>query len=180
LILQTLHTLSDDAAEFQTRDRLSFMCFLGLGFEDAVPDAKTVWLFQEHLTQAGAIEMLFTAFDVWLKGRGYLAMSGQVIDASIIAASRQRNTDAKKADLKEGRIPGAWAVKPKRLALKHRDARWTLKRTKERPAKSDATKASVEIANSVFGYKTHVSVDRKHGSVRRFAVTIAVTIAAAR
>lgn len=39
LILQTLYTLSDDATEFQIRDRLSFMRFLGLGFEDAVPDA---------------------------------------------------------------------------------------------------------------------------------------------
>ncbi|GJE18979.1 hypothetical protein AIGOOFII_3717 [Methylobacterium marchantiae] len=34
------------------RDRLSFMRFLGLGFEDAVPDAKTVWLFREQLTRA--------------------------------------------------------------------------------------------------------------------------------
>lgn len=50
LILQSLYTLSDDATEFQIRDSLSFMRFLGLGFEDAVPDAKTVWLFREHLT----------------------------------------------------------------------------------------------------------------------------------
>jgi len=50
LVLQTLYTLSDDATEFQIRDRLSFMRFLDLGFEDPVPDAKTVWLFREHLT----------------------------------------------------------------------------------------------------------------------------------
>lgn len=55
-VLQTLYTRSDDATEFQIRDRLSFMRFLGLRFEDAVPDAKTVWLFREHLTRAGAIE----------------------------------------------------------------------------------------------------------------------------
>ncbi|KQP60068.1 transposase [Methylobacterium sp. Leaf111] len=123
LILQTLYTLSADATEFQILDRLSFMRFLGLGFEDAVPDAKTVWLFREHLTWAGAIKELFAAFDAWLKGKGYLAMSGQIIDASIIAAPRQRNTDAEKADLKEGRIPEAWAAKPKELAQKDRDAR---------------------------------------------------------
>jgi len=34
-------------------------------------------------------------------------MSGQIIDASIIAAPRQRNTDAEKAALKEGKIPYA-------------------------------------------------------------------------
>ncbi len=116
LILQTLYTLSDDATEFQIRDRLSFMRFLGLGFEDGVPDAKTVWLFREHLTRAGAIDELFAAFDAWLKGKGYLAMSGQIIDAPIIAAPRQRNTDAEKAALKEGKIPDAWAAKPKKLA----------------------------------------------------------------
>jgi hypothetical protein len=61
-------------------------------------------------------------------------MSGQIIDASIIAAPRQRNTDAEKAALKEGRIPEAWATKPEKLAQKDRDARWTLKRAKARPA----------------------------------------------
>ena len=173
LVLQTLYTLSDDATEFQVRDRLSFMRFLGLGFEDPVPDAKTVWLFREHLTRAGAIESLFGAFDVWLKEQGYLAMSGQIIDASIIAAPRQRNTDAEKSALKEGKIPDEWIAKPAKLAQKDRDARWTLKRAKARAAKADGTKAKVEIAIPVFGYKTHVSIDRRHGFVRRFAVTSA-------
>ena len=50
-----------------------------------------VWLFREHLPRAGAIDELFAAFDAWLKGKGYLAMSGQIIDASIIAAPRQRS-----------------------------------------------------------------------------------------
>ncbi|MBI4184235.1 MAG: transposase, partial [Proteobacteria bacterium] len=45
LVLQTLYTLSDDRTEYQVRDRLSFMRFLGLGLHDPVPDAKTVWLF---------------------------------------------------------------------------------------------------------------------------------------
>ena len=173
LILQTLYTLSDDATEFQIRDRLSVMRFLGLGFEDAVPDAKTVWLFREQLTRAGAIDDLFAAFDAWLKGKGDRAMSGQIIDASIIAAPRQRNTDAEKAALKEGRIPEGWAANRKKLAQKDRDARWTLKRAKARAAKTDGTKARVEIAVPVFGYKTHVSIDRKHGFVRRFTVTSA-------
>lgn len=173
LILQTLYTLSDDATEFQIKDRLSFMRFLGLGLADAVPDAKTVWLFREQLTRAGAIEELFAAFDAWLKGQGYLAMPGQIIDASIIAAPRQRNTDAEKAALKEGKIPEDWAAKPARLAQKDRDARWTLKRAKARAAKDDGAKAKVEIAIPVFGYKTHISIDRKHGFVRRFCVTSA-------
>jgi hypothetical protein len=52
LVLQALYTLSDDQIEYQLRDRLSFMRFAGLALEDAVPDAKTVWLYREQLTRA--------------------------------------------------------------------------------------------------------------------------------
>ena len=58
LVLQVLYNLSDDQAECQLRDRLSFMRFLGLGLEDAVPDAKTLWLYREALAKAGAVEGL--------------------------------------------------------------------------------------------------------------------------
>src|SRR5450756_588101 len=44
MVLQQLNNLSDDRIEYQIRDRLSFMRFLGLNLEDRVPDAKTVWL----------------------------------------------------------------------------------------------------------------------------------------
>ena len=63
IILCALYNLSDDQVEHQIRDRLSFMRFLGLGLEGRVPDAKTVWLYREQLTQAGVIEALFETFD---------------------------------------------------------------------------------------------------------------------
>ena len=53
LVLSALYNLSDDQIEYQVRDRLSFMRFLGLGLEDRVPDAKAVWLYREGLAQAG-------------------------------------------------------------------------------------------------------------------------------
>ena len=56
IVLCALYNLSDDQVEYQLRDRLSFMRFLGLGLEDKVPDAKTVWLYREQLAQAGVIE----------------------------------------------------------------------------------------------------------------------------
>jgi IS5 family transposase len=46
LILQSLYNLSDEQTEFQIRDRLSFMRFLGLSLGDTVPDVKTNWLFR--------------------------------------------------------------------------------------------------------------------------------------
>jgi hypothetical protein len=59
LILQALHNLSDEQAEYQMRDRLSFTRFLRLGIEDSIPDATTLWLFREKLAKAGLIEKLF-------------------------------------------------------------------------------------------------------------------------
>ncbi len=59
LVLSALYNLSDDQVEYQIRDRLSFMRFLGLGLGDRVPDAKTVWLYREALAQAGKVDDLF-------------------------------------------------------------------------------------------------------------------------
>lgn len=123
MVLQALYSLSDDQAEFQIQDRLSFMRFLGLGLGDKVPDAKTIWLFGEHLTQACAVENLFARFDKHLTRAGYLAMGGQIVDATIVAAPKPRNSDAEKADIKTGKIPEDWKDKPAKLRQKDRDAR---------------------------------------------------------
>ena len=37
MVLSALYNLSDDQVEYQIRDRLSFMLFLGLGLRDRVP-----------------------------------------------------------------------------------------------------------------------------------------------
>ncbi|GBQ25199.1 transposase [Gluconacetobacter sacchari DSM 12717] len=81
------------------------MRFLGLALSDRVPDAKTVWLFRERLTQAGAIYVLFDRFDATLRNAGYLPMSGRIPDATLVAVPKKRNTNGEKADLREGRIP---------------------------------------------------------------------------
>ena len=72
-------------AEFLINDRLSFMRFLGLGLEDRVPDARTIWLFREKLTTIGAIKKLFKQ-RCDAEGAGYIAMSAQIgIRPSLIA-----------------------------------------------------------------------------------------------
>jgi IS5 family transposase len=43
LILQAMHSLSDERCEYLIKDRLSFMRFLGISVADAVPDANTIW-----------------------------------------------------------------------------------------------------------------------------------------
>ncbi len=114
------------------------MRFLGLGLEGRVPDAKTVWLYREQLTQAGVIEALFETFDGYLKDQGYLAMGGQIIDASIVAVPKQRNSREENARIKAGETPAGWEDKPAKRRQKDVEARWTKKH-----GKSD------------YGYKNH-------------------------
>jgi transposase, IS5 family len=174
LILQANHNLSDERTEYLIRDRLSFMRFLGLGLADNVPDANTIWTFREALTRAKiagqpAIEVVFERFDAALAATGFLAMSGQIIAASIVAAPKQRNTDGEKRDIKQGRIPAAWAGQPAKLQQKDRDARWTVKYTKAKPSADGASR--VDLAVPAFGYKNHVGIDRRHRLIRRWTVT---------
>jgi transposase, IS5 family len=112
LVLQALYTLSDDATEYQLKDRLSFMRFCGLALHDPVPDAKTIWLYREQLARAGAINRLFGWFDAILGERGYLAMGGQIVDG----ASRCRRMSA--AATRPGRRcgPGSSTSLPPRNA----------------------------------------------------------------
>lgn len=179
LVIQAVNSLSDERAEFLISDRLSFMRFLGLGLSDRVPDARTIWLFREKLVKAGAIQALFDRFDAALRASGYIAMGGQIVDASLIAAPKQRNTEEEKKDLKEGRIPEDWKARPAKLRQKDRDARWTVKfsKAKERP---DGTKPPVDIAIPTFGYQNHIAIDRRFKLIRKWQATDAAAYEGAR
>lgn len=179
LVIQAANTLSDERAEFLINDRLSFMRFLGLGLSDRVPDARTIWLFREKLTKAGVIETLFERFDDAVRGSGYIAMSGQIVDASLVAAPKQRNTDDEKKAIKDGRIPQDWEAKPAKLQHKDRDARWTVKFTKAKE-KADGSKPPVDIAIPSFGYQSHIGIDRGFGFIRTWMVTDAAAYEGAR
>jgi IS5 family transposase len=154
LVVQALYNLSDEQMEYQLRDRLSFMRFLGLGIEDRVPDATTLWLYREALAKAGMVEHLFAQFDAYLREQGYLAMGGQIIDASIVAAPRQRNSREENAQIKEGQTPESFTAKPTKLRQKDCEARWTKKH-----------------GRTYYGYKNHISIDRRYKLVRRYTVS---------
>ena len=152
MILQSLYNLSDDQLEFQIRDRLSFMRFLGLSLSDTVPDAKTIWLFREQLTEAKLIKKLFDQFDDFLRKNGFSAQKGQIVDASIIAAPKQRNSREENKQIQEGHTPDDWSENKQRQ--KDVDARWTKKGGK-----------------NYYGYKNHIDVDVKHKLIRDYEVT---------
>jgi IS5 family transposase len=171
LVLQALYDLSDDQAEYVINDRLSFMRFIGVELGEKVPDAKTIWLFREHLTQARAVDNLFARFDKHLARNGYLAMGGQIVDATIVAAPKQRNKDDEKEAIKEGKSAnGIWPDEPNKAAQKDIHARWTVKYSKAKQ-KADGSTHKTDIAIPSFGYKDHISIDRSHGLIRTWKVT---------
>src|ERR1039458_9142512 len=153
LVVQALYNLSDDQTEYQIRDRLSFVRFLGLDIDGTVPDAKTIWLFRERLARAGAVKRLFARFDRHLEEKGLMASGGQIIDASIIPVPRQRNDRAENDAIKAGKTPEEWQKEPAKLRQKDVNARWTVKN-----------------GQNFYGYKNHVNTDRKHKLIRRYRV----------
>ncbi len=72
------------------------------------------------------------------------------MDATVVAAPRQRNSDAEKADLKAGKIPDDWKPKPAKLRQKDRDARWTVKFSKGK-VDDEGKEHKRDIAIPVFG-----------------------------
>ncbi len=152
MILQSLYNLSDDQVEFQVRDRLSFMRFLDLSLGDIVPDAKTIWLFREQLCEAKLVKILFEQFDDFLRENGFSAKKGQIVDASIISAPKQRNSRQENKSIKNGNVPDSWSQNTKRQ--KDTDARWIKKN-----------------GNNQFGYKNHIDIDVKYKIIRDYEVT---------
>ena len=156
LVLQSLYSVSDAQMEYQIQDRLSFRRFLGLKMEDTVPDAKTLWLFREMMTEKKVLEKAFHRFNEFLNQAGYKAEKGMIVDASLIEVPRQRNTREENKQVKNGETPEEWKEEPAKLRQKDVDARWVKK-------------------NGVnhYGYKNHVSTDVKHKLVRKCEVTSA-------
>ena len=154
IILQRLYNLSDDQTEYQINDRMSFMRFLGLGLDDKVPDAKTIWLFKDTLTKAGIIDRLFSQFNQMLEERGIITHKGTIVDATFVDAPRQRNSRDENKKIKNGEIPEEWKEEPHKMAQKDVDARWTKKGDEKH-----------------YGYKNHVKVDSDSKLILDYAVT---------
>ncbi|MFO1125402.1 MAG: hypothetical protein U1E25_09070 [Methylocystis sp.] len=57
-------------------------------------NARTIWLFPEKLTEASAIEALFARFDAALHASDFILMSGQIVDAMLVSAPKQRNSES--------------------------------------------------------------------------------------
>ncbi len=173
LVVQAQHNLSDARMEFMIRDRLSWMRFFGFDLGGTMPDENTIRHYRNRLTESGTLEALMQAFEQQLRERGYLAMGGQIVDATLVPAPKQRNTDEEKAAVKAGKSARQiWPGKPDKAHQKDVDARWTVKVGGKVRYRPDGTPLP-QIATPVFGYKSHISIDRCFGFIRKGKVTSA-------
>ena len=154
LVIQRYYNLSDEQAEYQINDRLSFQKFLGITLSDAVPDEKTIWLFRETLSEAGRVKKLFRRFERHLSQGGLMGHEGKIIDASFVDVPRQRNSREENKEIKLGKVPESFEENGNRLRQKDVEARWS--------------KKGKEVH---YGYKDHVKVDRVTKLIEDYEVT---------
>ena len=95
--LQRLSELGDSL-----ENRISFQRFIGLSLGERVPDAKTIWLFKDTNTLKEIIEPLFYQFTAQLESQGIITHTGTFVDATFVAAPRQRNTHEENNQIKNG------------------------------------------------------------------------------
>jgi IS5 family transposase len=146
LVLQYLYNLSDPALEDALIDRLSFQRFLGISFDEEIPDFSTIWYFRERLVKANLLDTLFETILHELESRNLIVRKGTLIDATLIQAARKpkkRKEDHKEED-------------DKSLRQQDKDATHTKKGKKR-----------------YYGYKGHIGVDQRSGIIRKKAFTTA-------
>ena len=153
-LLQNWYGLSDEQAEYQINDRLSFQRFLGLGLSSSVPDRNTIWTFKEKMTESGVGFEIFYEFVKELERIGIVTRAGSLVDATFVEVPRQRNKRDENERIKKGEKPEEWDVKKR--SHKDTDARW------------------VKKGNEVYyGYKDHIKVDKESKIVIDFTTTSA-------
>lgn len=156
LILQKLYGLSDDKTEYHIIDRMTFRRFLGLELYDNVPDAKTIWLFREKITESGQMKKLFDTFNESLALFGVEKKDGVIVDASFVDVPKQRNNRDENDKIKNGELPEEWKKNENKLEQKDLDASWA-KKNKE----------------THFGYKNHIKVEIKTKLIKNYTVSTA-------
>ncbi len=154
LVLQRYYNLSDEQAEYQINDRLSFQKFLGMTLADTVPDQKTIWLFREMLGRGDGVKKLFRSFDRHLTLTGLAGKAGKIIDASFVDVPRQRNSRDDNDKIKNGEVPESFTKNENVGEQKDVEARWA--------------KKNQEVH---YGYKDHVKADAKTKLIEEYVVT---------
>ena len=154
MLLQSWYGLTDPELEYQCNDRLSFRNFLG--YPDRVPDFTTIWRIRDRLVNSGVEEKIWGELQRQFDEMGYKVETGVIQDASFTKADpgRKRLQKEKTAKKKGKKI----TYTPKQLRHMDADGSFTAKNNQV-----------------VYGYKTHLKMDRDHQLIRDYDVTTAKT-----
>ena len=129
--------------------------FCGLANATNVPDRATVWIFDNRIGEAGATA-IFDGVSAQLLNKGFIARGGQIVDATLVPAPKQRNSREENKPVKAGAMPADW--KPAKRRQKDVDATWKQKHGKNH-----------------FDYKLAINVDAKYKVIRRIETGTAST-----
>jgi len=89
LFLQYAFNLGDEELEDQLIDRLSFQKFVGINFDQEIPDFTTLWYFKEALIQHKLMDRIFSSINHQLELHGLILKKGTIADATIIESDNK-------------------------------------------------------------------------------------------
>jgi len=156
LFLQYLYDLSDPALEDAIIDRLSFQRFLGVTFDEEIPDFSTIWRFRERLVKHDLYDPLFETVESDLDNRGLILRRGTIVDATIVNSARRyhkeknRNNTAPSSPVLPDSVEQDNSASSRKDAQQDHDATVTKKGNK-----------------FYYGYKGHIGTDQGSDIIRR-------------
>jgi IS5 family transposase len=145
LFIQFLYGLSDPGLEDALIDRLSFQRFLGISFDEEIPDFTTIWKFKARLIKHKLYNQLFDTILHQLESKNLILKKGTLIDATIIQSSRRPNKEKSETTEPKGSS-----------SQRDYDASHTQKGKKK-----------------YYGYKGHIGVDQGTNIIRTKVFTTA-------
>ena len=112
-------------------DRLSFQQFVGLSYDEEIPDFTTIWHFKESLVKQELMDKIFIAIVTQIEKNGLILKKGTMVDATIIESSTRPLSKKKREELDKN------------------------------PSSQIDTEAASTMKNGkkYFGYKGHIGVD---------------------
>jgi IS5 family transposase len=139
LFLQYAFNLGDEELEDQLIDRLSFQKFVGINFDQEIPDFTTIWYFKEALIRHKLMDRIFSSINYQLELNGLILKKGTIADAIIIESDNKPLSKQKRKELE----------------------------SKPSVQIDTEAKSTEKNGKKYFGYKGHIGVDVESKLIRK-------------
>lgn len=156
LFLQYLYDLSDPALEDAIIDRLSFQRFLGVTFDEEIPDFSTIWRFRERLVKHNLYDTLFETVQSDLDNRGLILRRGTIVDATIVNSARRYHKEKNRND-----------NDPSSPVLTDRDEKVNSASSRKDAQQDHDATVTKKGKKYYYGYKGHIGTDQGSDIIRR-------------